>query len=263
VGILCSRVVGFLVLAGGQALAQVGGAGAGAVASAAASPPRPWWLTALSLLANAAIVIGAVAIIGTFRGGRAGRAGKMGGRNPNRIVAAAGVILGVGALTHALLPKWPPPAHDTITDQVFSSARMPAIDLQLPAGWRLTYGEAEGFADVVTATSAADAGPRHTLVVQSSLLEEPVDRARLASDWSAGMAKSAATLTPRSETEVDGRKATVLAATRPDGTRVTVWIVQRATHLVSYLYCFAPAPSEAPCAPAIAQLRWHAVAGAR
>jgi len=244
------RAVAILTALGGRALAQAPVAGT--------IPARPWWLTTLSLVANGAIVAGAVALIGALRGGWVVRSTKAGGRRPNHTAAIAGVVLGLGALTHALLPKWPPAARDVITDRVFSSGRMPAVDLELPAGWRLTHGVADGVPDVVTVTSAADAGARTILVIQSSRLDEPVVVARLAADLAAGLEPSGAKLAPTREAEIDGLAATEVSADRADGAGVTVWIVKRGDRFVSYLYCFAPPGLSGACAPVLARVRWHA-----
>ena len=238
-----------LWLYAGSALAQVQGTAPG--------PPRPWWLTLLSVLAKAAIVAGAAALVGAARGGWVVGTKRSGGRKPNRTAAIAGLVLGLGALGHALLPKWPPRAREQVTDRSFSSGRMPAVDVELPAGWRLTHGTADGVPNVLTISSTADAGPGATLVVQSSPLDETVDVARLAGELAAGLESSGAKMTPPAQVQVDGLPATLVTATRVDGAVVSVRIVKRAERLVSYLYCFgAPAVADA-CAPVLARLRWH------
>jgi hypothetical protein len=232
--------------------------------AAAPAPAQPWWLTVLSIVGNAAIVAGAVALIGALRGGWVVRTTKAGGRKPNRTAAIAGVVLGLGALMHALLPRWPPPARDVISDRVFSSGRMPAVDLDLrdlSPGWGLTHGPADGVPDVLTATSAAapdaDAATRTTLVIQSSQIDEPVDVARLAADLATGLEPSGAKLAPSTKAQIDGLAATVVTADRADGAAVTVWIVKRGDRFVSYLYCFAPPKTRDACAPVVARVRWH------
>jgi hypothetical protein len=248
---LGSWIAGLLCLRGAAALAQVQGA---------ASPPaRPWWLTLLSLLAKAAIVAGAAALVGAARGGWVVRPKKSGvGRQPSRTAGIAGVVLGLGALGHALLPKWPPKTGETVSARAFSSGRMPAVDVELPAGWRLTHGTADGVPNVLTISSTADAGPGTTLVVQSSPLDEPVDVARLASELAAGLESSGATMSPTSQIQVDGLPATLVTATRADGAAVSVRIVRRAEHLVSYLYCFGPPAAADACAAPLTRLHWHA-----
>jgi hypothetical protein len=244
-----ARIASWLWLCGGSALAQDQGA--------APAPPRPWWLTLLSLLAKAAIVAGAAALIGAARGGWVVRPKKPGGRKGSRTAGIAGVVLGLGALGHALLPRWPPTARDTISERAFSSGRMPAVDVELPVGWRLTHGTADGVPNVLTVSSTADAGSGTTLVVQTAALDEPVDVARLAGELTTGLESSGARMTPPSQVQVDGLAAALVTATRADGAAVTVRIVKRSDRLVSYLYCFgAPGVADA-CAPVLARLRWH------
>jgi hypothetical protein len=246
---ICWRIACLLWLYAGSALAQVPGA--------APAPSRPWWLTLLSLLAKAAIVAGAAALVGAARGGWVAGTRRSGARKPNRTAAIAGVVLGLGALGHALLPRWPPRARDLVTDRAFSSSRMPAVDVELPAGWRLIHGTADGIPNVLTISSTTDAGPPATLVVQSSPLDETVDVARLAAELAAGLESSGARLTPAAQVQVDGLPATLVTATRADGAVVSVRIVKRAERLVSYLYCFGAAAVADACAPVLAHLRWH------
>jgi hypothetical protein len=196
--------------------------------------------------------------VGAARGGWVVRAKKSGGRKPSRTAGIAGVVLGLGALGHALLPRWPPVARDTISERTFSSGRMPAVDVELPVGWRLTHGTADGVPNVLTISSIADAGPSGTtLVVQTSAIDELVDVTRLAADLAAGLESSGARMAPPSQVQVDGLPAALVTATRGDGAAVSVRIVKRSERLVSYLYCFgAPGVTDA-CAPVLAHLRWH------
>jgi hypothetical protein len=272
-----------VLLGGGRLLAQ-------AAAGASATPARPWWLTVSSLLGNAAIVAGVVALLGASRGqGAEGRGNLAGARRPGRIAAGGVVLLALGALARALLPAWPPKAREIVTDRIFSSSRMPAIDLELPPGWRLTHGNAEGIPDVVTATSAAvasgdagatadaDAGapPGAILVVQSARLDETVDVARLARELATGLQQKGSQVAPPAETEaataatvaptaaptaatIDGQKALVLRTTRDDKSQVSVWIVKRADRFVSYVYCITQPGVVEGCAPALTRLRWRA-----
>jgi hypothetical protein len=240
------------MLASAPFLAQAAGAGADAL------PERPWWLALLSVLDSAAIVAGAVALLGGGHARLTGSRTKVGGRRPGWTATGGAVLLGVGGLGHALLPGWPPRGPEVITDRAFSSARMPAIDLDLPLGWHLTHGNAEGVADVVTATLPSDGGPAAAvLIIQSSVLDESVDLAALGGKLVAGFAQNGTPVGPPADAQIDGRKAVVLNGARDDGTRMTIWIVKRADRFVSQLYCFGPPNKQEACAPAIARLHWH------
>jgi hypothetical protein len=263
-------IIGRIALSLAAATAGLVALGPAALADAAApAPPRPWWLTLLSLLAKAAIVAGAAALVGAARGGwvvhpkktqtkaTTKTTTKSGGRQPSRTAGIAGVVLGLGALGHAMLPKWPPHPPEILNEQAFSSGRMPAVDLELPPGWRLTHGTADGVPNVLTISATGDAGPGTTLVVQTSPLDEPVDVPRLASELAAGLASSGAKMTPTTQLQVAGLPGALVTATRADGAAVSVRIVKRADRLVSYLYCFGAPGAGDPCAPVLARLRWR------
>ena len=225
---------------------------------AATTPERPTWLMLLSLLDNAAIVAGAVAMLGGGHARLTGNRTKMGGRRPGRTATGGALLLGLGALGHALMPAWPPKAREVITDRMFSSARMPAIDLDLPPGWTLTHGYAEGASDVVTATLPSDGGPAVAVfIVQSSVLDEPVDLAVLATELTAGLVQKGTQVGPASDVQIDGRPAVVISGAREDGTTTTIWMVKRAERFVSQLYCFGPPNRRDACAPALTNLHWH------
>jgi hypothetical protein len=184
---------------------------------------------------------------------------KVGGARPGWTASGGALLLGVGGLGHALLPAWPPKTSEVITDRAFSSARMPAIDLELPIGWRLTHGEVEGVADVLTAaTLPPDGGlPAAVLIIQSSALDQPVDLAVLSGQLGSGLGQTGIALGPSTDAEIDGRKAVVRSGEREDGTTTTIWIVKRAERFVSQLYCFGPPKTRNACAPVLAHLHWH------
>jgi hypothetical protein len=162
-----------------------------------------------------------------------------------------------GVVTLWLLRARPRRPAEVVSEASFSSARLPAIELRAPPGWRLAHDAGDGS---VTATFDPDPDRRTPIifVVRTSRLPEPVDARRVAAEMTAPLAQRGWAAAPPADATLAGAPALTYVQTQGDR-RIATWIVKRAEHLLSFAQCISEGSPPAPqaCQPITERLRWR------
>ncbi|HEY7376416.1 MAG TPA: hypothetical protein VIF57_29930 [Polyangia bacterium] len=174
---------------------------------------------------------------------------------------AAFALLSTPVETGTPVPPAGPPAGepaagvDVSSPARFSSAKLPALSLDAPAGWRL---ELDAAAHKLAATSG---GTR--LLISTAILTEAVDAGALLAQLAQSQRALGFAVGDAFPDRLGDLPATGFLATA--GSRsVAVWMVKRDLHLASSVICSTdgkPSAREACRAP-LATLRWRAPAPA-
>lgn len=166
------------------------------------------------------------------------------------LVGLAARLLAADALKPIERPPPPPSAPvEVITETRFSSAAPPAISIDAPSGWRVSF---ESDARRVT---LAD-GQGNVLVIFSRQLDENGSASGVRSAVRADLEKRGLT-TVEFEDSIDGKPALGLIA-EESASAIASFVVDRGGRYVSVVQCRAPRDRDAraACRPALTQLHW-------
>lgn len=165
-------------------------------------------------------------------------------------VLATPVDTGAGAQTPGALPP-EAPQEEVSTPQRFSSARMPALSLEAPAGWTLMLDE--------KGRKLTAAGDRARLLVSSAVLADAVDVESLLRQMADTQRTLGFDVGPLFTDRIGDLPAAGFLATGT-GRSVSTWMVKRGAHLASSLICTADGKISArdACRAVIANIRWRA-----
>jgi hypothetical protein len=150
----------------------------------------------------------------------------------------------------------PAAAADVISPARFSSAKLPALSLDAPEGWRL---ELDPAAHKLTATSS---GAR--LLISTAILTEAVDAAALLEQLAERQRALGFDVGAAFPDRLGDLPATGFLATA--GPRsVSVWMIKRDVHLASSVICASDGkpPAREACRAPLATLRWRAPVASR
>jgi hypothetical protein len=131
----------------------------------------------------------------------------------------------------------------------FSSSRLPALSIDAPAGWHLTFDRNTG---------KLEATGKAALVIKTALLTEAVDPAAIVKQAVDLWVSSGASIEGSFNGSFDGLNA-VGTSVRFAAHSATVWVVKRGDRLVTTMVCKAEGlGAREDCRSVIATLRWRA-----
>ncbi len=212
------------------------------------------WQRALDLVLMLVMSIGFGMVIVAIRGPRRGRWTV---EQRKKLGMAGGAVFAVGLAARLLAadslqpiarppPPAPPPA-DTITDRSFSSPAPPAVSIDAPDGYALSFAP-----DSRRLTLGDNAGT--TLVIFSRQLDAGGTAASVLATLRAELQKAGIATTEFADS-VDGRPALGLVAS--DGASgVASFVIDRGANYVSVLQCRAKGDARTACRPALLKLKW-------
>jgi len=139
---------------------------------------------------------------------------------------------------------------EVVSASRFSSARLPALSLEAPDGWKLEFEKASR---KLTAT-----GEGARLLVSSAILTEPVDAEALLAKLAETQRALGFEVGDTFRDRLGDLPAAGFLATSP-ARSVCTWMVKRDTHLASSVICTAEGKQTAreACRVLLAKLRWR------
>ena len=165
-------------------------------------------------------------------------------------VLSTPVDTGAGAPAPGAAPP-ETPGEEVATPQRFSSARLPALSLDAPAGWTLLLDE--------KGRKLTAAGDRARLLVSSAVLSDVVDVESLLRQMADTQRTLGFDVGPLFTDRIGDLPAPGFLATGT-GRSVSTWMVKRGTHLATSAICTADGKISAreACRAVIASIRWRA-----
>jgi hypothetical protein len=214
------------------------------------------WQRVLDFALLLVMSIGFGMVVVAIRGPQRGRWSK---EQRQKLGTAGGGVFALGLAARLLagemlkpIARPPPPValragEEKVTDRTFSSTAPPAVSIEAPDGYalsfapdsrRLTLGTQNGTTLVIFSRQLDSSGTAQSVL--ATLRNELTARGIATTDFT---------------DSIDGKPALGLLAT--DGASgVASFVVDRGANYVSVLQCRAPGDARTACRPALAQLKW-------
>jgi hypothetical protein len=140
---------------------------------------------------------------------------------------------------------------DVITPTRFSSDQPPALSLEAPPGWQLTYDQNTGKLEAIG---------KGALQIKTAILPGSVDPAAIVKEAVDLWVSSGGTVEGTFNGSIDGLNA-LATSVRFAAHSAVVWVVKRGDRLVTTMVCKAEGlEAREACRAVIATLRWRAPA---
>ncbi len=144
---------------------------------------------------------------------------------------------------------------EVVSKDYFKSANLPALELRTPPGWTIKYHDPKPNYLSVSHKDGA------LVVINSSLLSEPLDATKLLEIVQKGYAETGHVSAAVQRASVAGKNAVGSFISGPQR-KLMVLIVTRGDRFLSIIQCFVTSPAQDPrraCNPVLDRLKWIAL----